>query len=389
MILLKRRCLIKAVFIIVALLLPVISIAQEKSEDLEALKAAEKQERLILKELEDIEIQVGRLEDRQVEIEQGVKKINNNLSKGDRELAELNKKIKSRKKYIAARLRAIYKLRDGGVMQVLLEADSLRDLLYRYRYLTLILKRDEHLLSEYDQLITEYEERQAQLKEDHSKLYELKVDLANEAEKLSRKRLRKTALLMEVHQRKELYLKVLNSREESRQRLIKEVIIKPRERAAQNLSNESDGEPDKKDERKWPDFAAMKGEIPRPAAGKVTGRFGRRPGPFDTVLTSHGLVFSVPDGSPVKAVLSGEVLYVGWLKGYGNIIILNHGSRYYTLTGGIAGQLHKAGQWVSQGTVLGYAPKGGQSKKKDIYFEIRHKGQALNPSGWLGRKPVS
>ena len=100
-------------------------------------------------------------------------------------------------------------------------------------------------------------------------------------------------------------------------------------------------------------------------------------------------MFAVSAGDDVRAVMPGEVLYIGWMKGYGNIIILNHGRRYYTLTGGLSGIRYKTGDWVKRGDILGLAPKSGEGEKKEIYFEIRHGGQALNPAGWLGSKPVA
>jgi septal ring factor EnvC (AmiA/AmiB activator) len=301
------------------------------------------------------------------------------LDRNDREIQSLEKEISGLKKYLAARLRALYRLRDGGMLQVLLESESLSEMLDRYRYLSLILKRDRRAIDEYGQRTIQLQARREQVKAEQSRLYDLRVDLSREKDELESARRKKTLLLMEVHQKKELYLRLIKSREESRQRLIKEVIIEPREKKA----------PPKEKTKKWPDFPKLKGKIPRPAAGKITGRFGRQPGPFDTQIIRHGLIFSVSPDIPVKAVLDGEVMYVGWMKGYGNIIILDHGQRYYTLTGGLAGIRFKPGDWVRQGETLGFAPKGGQKDKKEIYFEIRHRGQALDPKPWLGSKPVT
>jgi len=165
--------------------------------------------------------------------------------------------------------------------------------------------------------------------------------------------------------------------------LIREVFIRPESDGRAGPGSQAET-PD----RKWPDFAGLKGRIPRPVPGGITGSFGQTPGPFDTYTTRHGVVFETKAGTSVKTVLDGRVIFTGWLKGYGNIIIINHGHRYYTLTGGLSGLRHGAGQWVSRGEILGVTPKGSHFKKKDIYFEIRHRGRALNPSLWLGDKPA-
>ena len=204
---------------------------------------------------------------------------------------------------------------------------------------------------------------------------------------------------MQVHQQKELYLALARRREESREKLIKEVIVKPwetgssrPETAAAGSGNEAAAErpvpgagSDAKPQRIWPDVKELKGRIPRPVEGKIVGRFGRAKGPFNTYINRQGVVFQAKAGSEVRAVLAGEVIHSGWQNGYGNIIIIDHGQRYYTLIGGMAGLRHQAGQWVEQGQKVGIVPKGGVSEKKDIYFEIRYRGRALNPVPWLGK----
>lgn len=358
--------------------------ADDTEEDQKRIQATEKQERQILKEVEDLEHKVGDLEDRLVNLESGMMDAQKRLDRNDRDIRDLEKEIARLRKYLAARLRALYRLKDGGMLQVLLESESLSDMLDRYRYLSLILKRDRRAISDYGQRTAQLQNRRDQVKTEQSKLYDIRVSLSREKDELESARRKKTLVLMEVHQKKELYLKLIKSREESRQRLIKEVIIEPREEksAARKQTPESPN-------RKWPDFPSLKGKIPRPAPGKVTGKFGRQPGPFDTEIIRHGLIFAVSPDQAVKAVLDGEVMYVGWMQGYGNIIILDHGQRYYTLTGGLAGIRLKPGDWAQQGDTLGFAPKGGQTDKKDIYFEIRHRGQALDPTPWLSSKPTT
>jgi septal ring factor EnvC (AmiA/AmiB activator) len=230
------------------------------------------------------------------------------------------------------------------------------------------------------------EAARTELEVERGRLLELKSELDRERDKIEAAKRQKTVLLMQVHRRKELYLSMIESREESRQRLIEEVIIEPRAKA-----DPAPPPPAARGEapRKWPDFEKLKGKIPRPVPGEITGKFGRAPGPFNTVTQRHGLVFSTPAGLPVRSVLAGEVLYTGWVKGYGTIVIVDHGNRYYTLIGGLAGIKPEVGRWVSEGEVLGLAPKGGKKDKKEIYFEIRHRGQAVDPAPWLGKNPVS
>ena len=358
--------------------------AQDSStgpQSLEKLKDAERQERELLNELEELEVEFAGLEDRLVEIEDQVGRVGAKMATGDKEITALNRSLKSTQKYLSSRLRALYTTRQGGMLQILLKAESIPDLVKRYRYLTLILENDHRSLLDFKEQRAQLVERQEQLSLNRAELEELREQLSRQKKEYGEVKRKKISLLMQVHNKKELYLAMIKRQEESHQKLLKEVAV--------NSEAADQVEPGEKVTRNWPDFENRKGKIPRPTAGKITDGFGRVPGRFNAYTTRHGVIFAVAPGAEIKAVMDGEVLHVGWLKGFGNIIIVNHGNRYYTLTGGLSGITHKTGQWVHQGEVIGMVPKGSVKDKKDIYFEIRHGGQALDPADWLGPKPVA
>ena len=349
--------------------------------ELKNLQDAEKQERKLLDDLEEQEIEFARIEDRLVEIEEQMGQVGAKMTAGDRDISTLNSRLARRRKYLSGRVRALYMNRQGGILQVLLKAESIQDLVKRYRYLTLILERDHQDLLDFAEQKAQLVERQEQLAANRDELEELRAELGRKKDEYGQVKRKKMALLMQVHNKKELYLAMLRRQEDSHKKLLKEVAV----------DNQTAGQAEtgKKTPRNWPDFEAHKGKIPRPVVGKITDRFGRAPGRYNTYSTRHGIIFSVAPGAEIKAVMDGEVLHVGWLKGFGNIIIVNHGNRYYTLTGGLSGITPQVGQWVHQGEVIGMVPKGGVTDKKEIYFEIRHGGQALDPAEWLGSRPVA
>jgi septal ring factor EnvC (AmiA/AmiB activator) len=383
----------------------VLKAAPEKNNQQVKIREAEKKERSLLKELDLLERKIGDSEDHLVEIERDISAVAKKVAQGDKDVQSLNRRVLELKKYLNVRLRALYMLRDGGFLQILVSAHSIQDLVTRYRHLSLILGQDRKLLEMFSHENKKLFEKQGQLHVDSIQLKELKKRVARELATLVRQHKKKTELLMQVHQKKELYQAMIKQHEESHQRLVKEVFIKagaPDDPdAAVNAPSSAVirrvESPDKKQTRikkqppvkKWPDFQRQKGKIPWPVPGKITRRFGRSRGLFNTITERHGLFFQTKAGTNVKAVLNGEVIYTGWLQGYGNIIIIHHGRRYYTLTGGLSGVKLKNGQWVQKGDILGTVPKGGQIGKKDIYFEIRHGGRALNPSAWLGKKPAA
>jgi len=90
-----------------------------------------------------------------------------------------------------------------------------------------------------------------------------------------------------------------------------------------------------------------------------------------------------PEGTEFKAVYPGTVLYTGWFKGYGNMIILDHGHGYYTLYAHASAIQVREGETVRQGQVIGQVGETGSLAGPRLYFEVRSQGQPEDPQRWL------
>ncbi|HSP77014.1 MAG TPA: peptidoglycan DD-metalloendopeptidase family protein [Myxococcaceae bacterium] len=131
-------------------------------------------------------------------------------------------------------------------------------------------------------------------------------------------------------------------------------------------------------------FGALKGKLPYPAPGIIEVGFGKVVNPrFNTVTVQKGLDIRAPAGTPVQAVAEGTVAYAGWLRGYGNLLILDHGGGYHTLVGHLDSILPQVGATVAAGEVVGEVGDTGSLKGAYLYFEIRRAGQAVDPAPWL------
>jgi septal ring factor EnvC (AmiA/AmiB activator) len=132
-------------------------------------------------------------------------------------------------------------------------------------------------------------------------------------------------------------------------------------------------------------FAGQKGALPYPVQGTVVSGFGlEHHEKFGTTIRHNGIDIATEQLSPVVAVYEGQVIYCDWVKGYGKVIIIDHGDKYYTLTAHLGEIAKQVGERVEGGEVIGsagYAPGDGQ--KGIVYFEIRHRGNAVNPQSWL------
>jgi septal ring factor EnvC (AmiA/AmiB activator) len=132
-------------------------------------------------------------------------------------------------------------------------------------------------------------------------------------------------------------------------------------------------------------FAAQQGKLAWPAAGKIVGDYGapRNGGP----LRWNGVLLDAAGGAPVRAVYGGRVAFSDWLPGMGLLLIVDHGDDYLSLYGYNEVLLKASGEWVEPGEVLAQVGNSGGRNGPALYFELRHKGQPVNPHPWMNGAP--
>jgi septal ring factor EnvC (AmiA/AmiB activator) len=134
-------------------------------------------------------------------------------------------------------------------------------------------------------------------------------------------------------------------------------------------------------------LASVRGRLAWPADGKVVGEFGAQVHPrFGTKTFRNGIDIEVAEGTDIKAVYPGHVVYTGWFRGYGNLIIVDHGGEYYTLYAHAAEIRVSEGDDVKQGQSIGTVGDTGSLQGPRLYFEVRHQGKPQDPSQWLRPK---
>ena len=140
------------------------------------------------------------------------------------------------------------------------------------------------------------------------------------------------------------------------------------ERAARNAEVSMDG------------LAKLKGKLTPPVKGRVRKLFGsRRQGQ----VSWKGIIIDGAEGDPVNSIAPGKVLYADWLRGFGLVAIIDHGKGYMSVYGHNQALLKQAGDDVRRGERIALVGRSGGQEYPNLYFEIRHKGKALNPSSWL------
>ncbi len=127
-------------------------------------------------------------------------------------------------------------------------------------------------------------------------------------------------------------------------------------------------------------FAELKGKLAWPVKGKLKKLFGRNKPQSE--LRWQGIVIEAPNGRQVKAVSHGRIAFSDWLRGLGNLVIIDHGNSYLSLYGHNESLYKSAGEWVEAGDVISTIGNSGGQNKSGLYFEIRKKGRPQNPTGW-------
>jgi len=131
-------------------------------------------------------------------------------------------------------------------------------------------------------------------------------------------------------------------------------------------------------------FAARKGALPWPVTGPVRAAFGQPRA--DGRLVWHGMVINADAGTPITAVFQGRVVFADWLRGFGLLLIIDHGSGYMTLYGHADALLKRSGDWVESGEVIARAGRSGGQSRSGLYFEVRQQGTARDPISWLTQR---
>ena len=127
-------------------------------------------------------------------------------------------------------------------------------------------------------------------------------------------------------------------------------------------------------------FASMKGQLRSPVAGKVAAKFGSRRGDGPSW---KGVFIRASEGADVHVVAGGRVVFADWLRGFGNLIIIDHGGQYMSIYGNNQSLLKRAGDIVKAGDSIASAGNSGGNEESGLYFELRHQGAAFDPAGWV------
>jgi septal ring factor EnvC (AmiA/AmiB activator) len=183
---------------------------------------------------------------------------------------------------------------------------------------------------------------------------------------------KKRAEIEQVRTEKQDLLKSIQTEKVVHRRLIGE--LEERARSLQGLIEKLEAER-KLQARKEPKLQGSRGKIHPPVEGRILSLFREK--------GQNGIEIQAPFGTEIRAVLPGKVIYSDWFKGFGNVMIIDHGDHTFSVSGYASQLLKKSGDTVSQGEVVAQVGSAGSLKGPCLYFEIRYQGKPQDPLGWI------
>lgn len=267
------------------------------------------------------------------------------------------------------RLVVLYKTGEVGLIKALLSAtESPREIAEKYAFLARMVRHDRELLDRYRRQAFDHQAAVDELEVLREKQATVVQRQRREQDTLQKAQRSKKVLLAKVRQDSELLAEMLQELRVKAARL-NELVKKLETEQSQTYTGVPGG------------LLPNKGRLAWPVAGKLRVGFGTsRHGDLGTLIESHGFDIAAEVGSPVRAAAPGKVVFANSLRGYGNLMIVDHGSKYYTLYAHLASFAKQVGDSAGSDEVIGYS---GHEGRDAVYFEIRQGGKPLNPAQWL------
>ena len=363
--------------------------AADRRADLEALHEAiaksrervaayEKQERGLLEVLESLD-QAAALLGREVRTARSqAEAARIELDELEIEAAVLERNLAATERAMSGRAAALYRAGDLSTVRLLFSAGGLQEFLSRVSSLRLLLEHDADLLARHQMESAALAEARKRASASAERLTAAEADLSERQHELAAERAGRRKVAGRLHA----------DRARERSALVElEKAARALEETLARLGEES-----RTSERAvaGPPFLSLRRRIEPPVDGPVVRGFGREVDAEFLTLTFHsGVVFDAPLGAPVVAVAAGTVRYAGWFRGYGRLVILDHGDGYFTVSGHLDSLAVEREDAVAARQAIGTVGETGSLAGSRLYFEIRRGAEAQDPADWLRPSPSS
>ena len=321
-----------------------------------------------LKELRLADLEVQAVKKTISQSNQRLQKSQQSLEKLEEREAILKNKHNDLSRSLFQHIKNTYKLQKSSPLKKLLEGESIDRFDQMMRFNSYITQATLELLNDYEDSLNDLkmnEKKALDLGENIQKTIKEKNQSLKSLQKQAKERLSLIGKIEEAKKDKELRYQQLRLERKTLEKLVQEIL------------------PEQPDDE-VSDLPVFENPLIAPLIGKISKRFGEKK--EDDILASQGVEISAPAGTPVQAIHTGEVVFSDWLRGFGLLLIVDHGNNYMSLYGNAEALLKTKGDQVESGELIAEAGNSGARKESGIYFEIRHRGQPIDPEPWFASK---
>ncbi|MFC1885341.1 murein hydrolase activator EnvC family protein [Thermodesulfobacteriota bacterium] len=344
-------------------------IESELSQKKRKINLLGKKEKGILEQFAELENEISLKKSLAGRFESKINNAKRRMRALNRDLRSVEKSRNHVKRLMAKRLVALYKYASNGYLKVLANANDFGQFRQRMKYVRVILGNDHKLLTGLYEEERKYSDKIAAVKKELVTQEKQRTEMTKRLSSIKKDLDAKVVLLMKIHKDKEFY----------------EMAVRELEFAAKNMKDTLDKieKVNTKKESLPANFGRMKGKLSLPFRGKII-RANEFLGAKKN-KKNKGIFIQSKKDAEVKAVYPGRVDFSGNLRGYGQIVIINHGSRFFTISGHLSRRDKEKGDSVEVGEVVGLV-KRKSSRGARLYFEIRKGAKNLDPFAWLNIK---
>ena len=352
----------------------------QTSEQIEALRAeitviqarlaSQESERDALQDaLREAEVQIGELDRQLGALSQERRALQQELNALDAEGEQLRQAQRQRTDTIDASIQQLWLLQQGGGFRVWLGDQNPQDVARNLAYFQTLIEAQQQMIAEYELGLEAIAENRSRTAQAETALRERAA--ATEATKttLTDQRATRQATLAQISQQVQDDQQRLNVLERDQARL--NALLGELEAVAAAAPPEP----------RMP-FADAQGTLAMPVSGTLKNRYGAR---RNADIRWRGWLIAADEGEPVRAVHGGDIIYADWLRGQGLLMVVDHGEGWLSLYAQNHSLLRGVGDRVSAGDIIAKAGASGGSETSGLYFEIRHRGEPVDPGEWIRR----
>lgn len=334
------------------------------------LKQVEKEEAEVISRLNAIEKRLFQENREYGTIAQKIQRLQDDIRTTRESMQALQQETGSQEQLLQERLSAMYKYYRRSGLRILLSTHSYNDLIRTEKALNLIVNRDHDLLSRSLAQLKKQQQHESDLQSRRDQLIAAREQITEKRDQIKNSQKQRSLHLNTIQREKSLQIKALRELEEYARQLQEVIDRLPAEKKEYTPSGIL--------------FSKMRGKLSFPVKGEIISRFGRQEHPeLKTHTYQKGITIKAPVDTPIRAIHDGRVAFADWFKGYGFIIIVDHGEHYYSLSAHASRLLKKVDDIVMSGETIAHIGDTNSIKGPGLYFEVRHHGKPQDPLKWL------